>query len=34
LNIIAYTLATVVSILAIFYVLNQVLGFFGIQLLG
>jgi Mn2+/Fe2+ NRAMP family transporter len=34
LNIIAYTLATVVSILAIFYVVNQVLGFFGVQLLG
>jgi Mn2+/Fe2+ NRAMP family transporter len=33
LNIIAYTLATVVSVLAIFYVLTQVLGFFGIHLL-
>ncbi len=33
-NIVAYTLTIVVSLLAVLYVVTQVLGFFGIQLFG
>ena len=33
-NVLAYGLATLVSILSVFYVLTQVLGIFGVQLLG